>query len=140
MKRVFLWLMTLCISFCALPVAVAQEGVFPDEEEVRQEAAEEALRRTIRERGEKLVKLLRSVKDAASAKKHAAAIRELLFWNPSPEQMEYVDEELLAVEYLTTFEQIAAELDRLAKAGFYGEPSLQDLLLYFEDAQNEMAE
>lgn len=108
---------------------------FPDEEEVKQEAAEAELRRVIRERGEKLVDLLRRVQDAASARQHAAAIRELLLWEPTQQQMELVDEELLAVEFLESFAHISRELERLARVKFYGEASLQDLMPYFEEEQ-----
>lgn len=113
---------------------------FPEEEEVKQEAAEAELRRVIHERGEKLVALLRRVQDAASARQHAAAIRELLLWEPTPEQMELVDEELLAVEFMAAFDRIGTELERLARVKFYGESSLQDLMLYFEEEHRESAE
>lgn len=94
--------------------------------------AEQALRDSMRARGEELVSLLKSVHDAATAKKHAARICMLLLWEPDADLMEHADEEMLAVEFLESFELIAVELARLAEAKFYGEESLLELLPYFE--------
>lgn len=115
-------------ALALLPRLNAEPMTFPEEEEVRRDAAEAELLRVIRERGDKLVALLRSVTDAESAKKHAAEIREYLLWELSPEQTEQVDEELIATAYLDTFTQIVAELERLIALRFYDEPSLLELL------------
>ncbi len=100
------------------------------EEDMTEE--EKALRDAIQARGRELVDLLRKVQDAETAGKYAARIRELLLWEPDAELLEQVDEELLAVEFMESFEAIATELSRLAEQKFYGEESLQELMQYFE--------
>lgn len=100
------------------------------EEDMTEE--EKALRDAIQARGRELVDLLRKVQDAETAEKYAARIRELLLWEPDAELLEQVDEELLAVEFMESFEAIATELSRLAEQKFYGEESLQELMQYFE--------
>lgn len=107
-----------------MPEAVEEDEELSD--------AEKTLRESIRRRGEELVSLLRQVQDTASAGMHAARIRELLLWEPDAALLEQVDEEMLAVEFLESFELIAAELSRLAEQKFYGEETLQELLPYFE--------
>ncbi|MBQ8517836.1 MAG: hypothetical protein IJ498_09690 [Akkermansia sp.] len=111
-----------------LPEAVVTEAL--PEEEMTEE--EKALRDAIHARGRELVDLLRKVQDEKTARKHAARIRELLLWEPDAEALEQVDEELLAVEFMESFDAIATELSRLAEQKFYGEESLQELLQYFE--------
>lgn len=100
------------------------------EEDMTEE--EKALRDAIQARGRELVDLLRKVQDAETAEKYAARIRELLLWEPDAELLAQVDEELLAVEFMESFEAIATELSRLAEQKFYGEESLQELMQYFE--------
>ena len=111
-----------------LPEAEIEETL--PEEEMTEE--EKALRDAIHARGQELVELLRKVQDAETAGKHAARIRELLLWEPDAAVLEQVDEELLAVEFMESFEAIATELSRLAEHKFYGEESLQELMQYFE--------
>ncbi len=132
--------LVLLIVSCALPPLSAQEDLLPEAEVRAELAAEEeemseaerALRDAIHERGRELVALLRKVQDAAAAKRHAARIRELLLWEPDAAVLDQVDEELLAVEFLESFEAIATELSRLAEVRFYGEESLLELMQYFE--------
>lgn len=112
------------------PEVEAEEEHQKTEEEMNE--AEQALRDSMRARGEELVSLLKSVHDAETAKKHAARICMLLLWEPDADLMEHADEEMLAVEFLESFELIAVELARLAEAKFYGEESLLELLPYFE--------
>lgn len=100
------------------------------EEDMTEE--EKALRDAIQARGRELVDLLRKVQDAETAEKYAARIRELLLWEPDAELLAQVDEELLAVEFMESFEAIATELSRLAEQKFYGEESQQELMQYFE--------
>lgn len=116
-----------------LPEAEIGEAL-PEEEMPEEEMTEEekALRDAIHARGQELVELLRKVQDAETAGKHAARIRELLLWEPDAAVLEQVDEELLAVEFMESFEAIATELSRLAEHKFYGEESLQELMQYFE--------
>lgn len=111
-----------------LPEAEVAE-VLPEEEMTEEE---KALRDAIHARGRELVDLLRKVQDEKTARKHAARIRELLLWEPDAEALEQVDEELLAVEFMESFDAIATELSRLAEQKFYGEESLQELMQYFE--------
>ncbi len=108
----------------------AEIGEAMPEEEMTEE--EKALRDAIRARGRELVNLLQKVQNAETAGKYAARIRELLLWEPDAVVMEQVDEELLAVEFMESFEAIATELSRLAEHKFYGEESLQELMQYFE--------
>ena len=118
-----------------LPEVDAVEEIQGEEEEMSD--AEKALRDSIRARGEELVSLLKKVQDAATAKKYAARIRALLLWEPDAALMEQADEELLAVEFMESFDAIATELSRLAYEKFYGEESLQELLPYFETELEE---
>ncbi len=137
--KIFLSLI-LPAAVCALQPLAAQNELLPEAdvqaelaaEEEEMNAAERALRDAIHARGQELVDLLRKVQDAASAKKHAARIRELLLWEPDAADLELVDEELLAVEFMESFEAIAEELSRLAEVQFYGEDSLQELMQYFD--------
>lgn len=122
-------------TVCAQPLEdellpEAEIGEALPEEEMTEE--EKALRDAIRARGRELVNLLQKVQDAETAGKHAARIRELLLWEPDAVVMEQVDEELLAMEFMESFETIATELSRLAEHKFYGEESLQELMQYFE--------
>ena len=126
------------------PLIARGESELLPEADVRAELAEEelseaekALRDETHARGQELVKLLQQVQDAATAKKHAARIRELLLWEPDAAIMEQADEELLAVEFMEFFELISAELSRLAELRFYGEETLQELMLYFESELEE---
>lgn len=132
--------LVLLIASCALPPLNAQEELLPEAEVRAELAAEEeemseaerALRDAIHERGRELVALLQKVQDAAAAEQHAARIRELLLWEPDAAVLAQVDEELLAVEFMESFEAIATELSRLAEVRFYGEESLLELMQYFE--------
>lgn len=137
MKR-FISLISLVVV-CSFPPLSAQDALLPEAdvsaeltEEEELTDAERELREAIQTRGKELVELLRQVKDAASAKKHAARISELLLWEPDVSAPEQVDEEMLAVEFMESFEAIATELSRLAEVQFYGEDTLQELMQYFE--------
>lgn len=131
-------MLLLCAGMHTLSARPSEDELLPEaeieqtlpEEEMTEE--EKALRDTIHARGQELVELLRKVQDAETAGKHAARIRELLLWEPDAAVLEQVDEELLAVEFMESFEAIATELSRLAEHKFYGEESLQELMQYFE--------
>lgn len=131
-------LLLSCVGMRALSAQPLEVVLLPEAEmgealpEEEMTEAEKALRDTIHARGQELVELLRKVQDAETAGKHAARIRELLLWEPDADMMEQVDEELLAVEFMESFEAIATELSRLAEHQFYGEESLQELMQYFE--------
>lgn len=131
-------LLLLCVGMPSQSAQPSEDELLPEEtvgealpeEEMTEE--EKTLRDAIHARGRELVDLLRKVQDAETAGKHAARIRELLLWEPDADVLEQVDEELLAVEFMESFETIATELSRLAEQKFYGEESLQELMQYFE--------
>lgn len=137
-RCLLLIMLLLCAGMHTLSAQPSEDELLPEaeieetlpEEEMTEE--EKALRDTIHARGQELVELLRKVQDAETAGKHAARIRELLLWEPDAAVLEQVDEELLAVEFMESFEAIATELSRLAEHKFYGEESLQELMQYFE--------
>lgn len=131
-------MLLLCAVMGAVSAQSLEDELLPEAEvgealpEEEMTEVEKVLRDTIHERGRELVDLLRKVQDAETAGKHAARIRELLLWEPDADVLEQVDEELLAVEFMESFEAIATELSRLAEHKFYGEESLQELMQYFE--------
>lgn len=137
-RCLMLIMLLLCAGMGAVSAQPLEDELLPEAEvgealpEEEMTEVEKALRDTIHERGRELVDLLRKVQDAETAGKHAARIRELLLWEPDADVLEQVDEELLAVEFMESFEAIATELSRLAEHKFYGEESLQELMQYFE--------